>query len=182
MPAAAPAPEGIVVMGRVLAPHGVRGWIKVKPVSEVPEALLDYATWWVRRARDATWREARKTSGRMHSGVLLVALSGVATREDALALRGAEVGVPRALLPRAAKGEIYWTDLEGLAVVNREGVALGVVAEVLAHCAHPLLRVVRPAGLDGSAGRERLIPYVPAIVDRVDVKARRIDVDWGEDF
>jgi 16S rRNA processing protein RimM len=112
----------------------------------------------------------------MHSGVLLVAISGVATREEALLLRGADVGVARAALPRAKKGEIYWVDLEGLDVVNRQGVTLGNVAEVLAHGAHPLLRVV------AATGPERLIPYVPAIVERVDLKARRIDVDWGEDF
>ena len=166
-------------MGRILAPHGVRGWIKVQPVSEVPEALLDYATWWMRSAHDPAWREVRKTAGRMHSGVLLVALAGVASREDALALRGAEVGVPRALLPRTKQDEIYWVDLEGLAVINREGAMLGEVAEVLAHGAHPLLRVTRPAS---QAGADRLIPYVPAIVDKVDMAARRIDVDWGEDF
>ena len=182
MPAAAPAPEGIVVMGRVQAPHGVRGWFKVKPVSEAPDALLGFATWWVRRAREAAWREARRTAGRMHSGVILAAFAGIETREDALSLRGAEIGVPRALMPRPKKGEIYWTDLEGLAVVNREGVALGAVVEVLAHGAHPLLRVARPAGGDATAAHERLIPYVPAIVDRVDLAARRIDVDWGEDY
>jgi 16S rRNA processing protein RimM len=182
VPAAAPAPESIVVMGRVLAPHGVRGWIKIKPVSEAPEALLGFPTWWVRRARDATWREARRTAARMHSGAILAAVAGVETREDALSLRGAEIGVPRALMPRPKKGEIYWVDLEGLAVVNREGVALGAIVEVLAHGAHPLLRVVRPAEAGGMAGEERLIPYVPAIVDRVDLAARRVDVDWGEDY
>jgi 16S rRNA processing protein RimM len=61
-------------------------------------------------------------------------------------------------------------------VVNRQGVTLGKVAEVLAHGAHPLLRV------SGATGPERLIPYVAAIVLRVDLDARRIDVDWGEDF
>jgi 16S rRNA processing protein RimM len=116
----------------------------------------------------------------MHSGVLLVGLAGVATREDALALRGADVGIPRATLPRAKKDEIYWVDLEGLAVVNREGVTLGVVAEVLAHGAHPLLRVTRAE--EAGSVRDRLIPYVPAIVLRVDLDARRIDVDWGEDY
>jgi len=179
VPSAAPAPDGIVVMGRILVPHGVRGWVKVQPVSQAPEALLDYATWWMRSPRDSTWREVRKTAGRMHSGVLLVALAGVDNREDALALRGAEVGVPRAALPRTKQDEIYWIDLEGLAVVNREGAMLGEVAEVLAHGAHPLLRVARPAG---DVGPDRLIPYVAAIVDRVDLAARRIDVDWGEDF
>jgi len=176
MPPAAAAPEDIVVMGRVMAPHGVRGWVKVKPLSEIPEALLDYAKWWLRDERASTWREVRRTAGRMHSGVLLVAMAGIATREQASSLRGAEVGVSRAVLPRAAKGEIYWVDLEGLEVVNRQGVVLGKVAAVVAHGAHPLLRVA------GGGEAERLIPYVPAIVERVDLEARRIDVDWGEDY
>jgi 16S rRNA processing protein RimM len=97
----------------------------------------------------------------MHSGVLLVGLAGVATREDALSLRGAEVGVLRAALPRTKKDEIYWVDLEGLEVVNREGVALGAVAEVGAHGAHPLLRVTRPGGGEGGAGPDRLIRMSP---------------------
>lgn len=167
-------------MGRILSPHGVRGWVKVEPVSESPDSLLQYAAWWVRPAGSSTWREIRRTAGRMHSGVLLVGFAGVATREEAMALRGAEVGVPRAALPRAKKDEIYWVDLEGLEVVNREGVTLGAVAEVVAHGAHPLLRVTRPAA--GLAGADRLIPYVSAIVDRVDLDARRIEVDWREDY
>jgi 16S rRNA processing protein RimM len=180
VPSAAPTPEGIVVMGRILAPHGIRGWVKVQPVSESPDTLLDHAAWWVRPPGAPAWREMRRTAGRMHSGVLLVGLAGVATREEARSLRGAEVGVPRATLPRTKKDEIYWVDLEGLAVVNRQGVALGAVAEVVAHGAHPLLRVMR-AGENGT-GTDRLIPYVPAIVVRVDLDARRIEVDWGEDY
>lgn len=165
-------------MGRILAPHGVRGWIKVRPVSEEPEALLGYATWWVRPARASEWRESRRTAARMHSGVVLAELAGVATREDALALRGGDVGVPRSALPPVQKGEIYWTDLVGLEVVNREGVRLGPVCGVVEHGAHPLLRVASAV----ASAPERLIPYVPAIVVGVDLVARRIDVDWGEDY
>jgi 16S rRNA processing protein RimM len=178
VPSAIPAPEAIVVMGRILAPHGVRGWIKVRPVSAEPEALLNYTTWWVRPARTPAWREMWRTAAQMHSGVLLAELAGVATRDEALALHGGEVGVPRATLPPAKKGEIYWTDLVGLDVVNREGIALGTVRGVVEHGAHPLLRVARPA----SSAPDRLIPYVSAIVVGVDLGTRRIDVDWGEDF
>jgi 16S rRNA processing protein RimM len=110
VPPATPEPEDIVVMGRIMAPHGVRGWVKIRPVSETPAALLDYKNWWVRDARGSKWREVRQTAGRMHSGVLLVAISGVATREEALLLRGADVGVSRSALPRAKKDEIYWVD------------------------------------------------------------------------
>ena len=117
--------------------------------------------------------------GRVHSGSLLVALTGVETREAALAIKGAQVGVTRSLLPAAGKDAYYWSDLTGLAVTNRAGVLLGEVAGLTEHGAHPLLRVVPPAG---ARGAERLIPFVPAIVDRVDIDAGRIDVDWGEDY
>ena len=174
-----PATERIVVMGRIVAPHGVHGWIKVEPFSEAPDALLAHKTWRVRPARTTAWREMQVTSARMHSGALLAELAGVATRDDALALRGGEVGAPRSALPRTKRNEIYWVDLEGLEVLNRQGVVLGTVAEVVTHGAHPLLRVVRPSGDEGP---ERLIPYVPAIVERVDLEGRRIDVDWGEGY
>jgi 16S rRNA processing protein RimM len=179
VPSAVPAPGNIVVMGQILVPYGVRGWVKVRPLTETPGALLDHATWWVRPARGSTWREMLRIAGRMHSGALLAEFAGVGTREAALALKGCDVGVPRAALPAAPKGEIYWADLVGLAVVNREGVPLGEVCGVTAHGAHPLLRVARPAA---APGPERLIPYVPAIVDRVDPEAKRIVVDWGDDY
>ena len=62
-------------------------------------------------------------------------------------------------------------------VANREGVALGEIVGVVDHGAHPLLEVARADG-----GAHRLIPYVASIVDSVDLAARRIDVDWGEEW
>jgi 16S rRNA processing protein RimM len=171
--------EPIVVMGRVTAPYGVRGWLRVDPVSREPDALLAHPTWWVRRAGNSEWRALARTGGRMHSGSIVAALEGVATREQAAALAGAEVGVPRAALPPLKRNEVYLADLPGLEVVNREGEVLGTVVAVTEHGAHPILRVARPAA---SPGPERLIPCVPAIVERIDVAAGRIDVDWGADF
>jgi 16S rRNA processing protein RimM len=132
--------------------------------------------------RGGDWCEfprLKGTEGRLHSGSLLVALTGLDTREAALALKGAQVGVRRSALPAAGKDAYYWSDLTGLAVRNRAGVLLGEVAGLTEHGAHPLLRVARPAGAQGA---ERLIPFVPAIVDRVDIDAGRIEVDWGEDY
>jgi 16S rRNA processing protein RimM len=175
-------PGRIVVMGEVAGTYGVRGWLKVRSFSESPETLLDFAEWWVRPKRGSEWKRFPRVDGRMHSGSLIVALAGVESRESALALKGFEVGVPRTALP-AVHGEIYWEDLKGLAVVNRAGVTLGEVRGVVAHGAHPLLRVGAPGDGPTASGKdERLIPYVPAIVDGVDIEARRIDVDWEADY
>ncbi len=178
MRSVAAAPGGIVVMGRILAPFGVRGWIKVRPLSQAPEALLGFATWWVRSAGDPRWREMRQVAGRVQADALVVELAGVETREAALTLRGCDVGVPRAALPDGAgRGDLLgrsgWHD-RGQSRRRDARRSSGVTE----HGAHPLLRVARPA----ARSPERLIPYVPAIVDRVDIVAHRIDVDWGEDY
>ena len=164
-------------MGEIVGPYGVRGWLKVRSFAVSPVALLDFAEWWVKPKRASAWKAFSRLDGRQHSGSLVAALAGVDTREAALAMKGFEVGVPRSALP-AVQNEIYWEDLKGLAVVNRTGALLGEVRDVVEHGAHPLLRVA-PRDV---AGRERLIPYVPAIVDRVDLEARRIDVDWEVDY
>jgi 16S rRNA processing protein RimM len=172
-------PDDLVVMGQVLTPWGVRGWVKVRPYSEATGALVGHATWWVRPADGSEWQPRSRLEARVHADTVVARLEGVESREAALAMRGFEIAVPRAELPAAAANEIYQADLVGLAVVNREGVALGTVAGVVEHGAHPLLVVARP---DGERGAQRLIPYVPVHIDGIDLAARRIDVDWGADF
>ena len=62
----------------------------------------DYATWWLKPARGADWREyAHGVPGGCMPGTLVAQLDGVDTREAALALKGSEIGVPRAALPAA---------------------------------------------------------------------------------
>jgi 16S rRNA processing protein RimM len=173
------AGDTIVVMGEVAGAYGVSGALRIRPYTAAPETLLGFAAWWLKPARGLNWREFARTDGRAHSGALIARLAGIETREAALAMKGASVGVPRNALPAAAEDEIYWDDLVGLAVSNRAGIALGVVVGLSAHGAHPLLRLARPAG---ERGPERLIPYVPAIIRRVDVETGRIEVDWEADY
>ncbi len=165
-------------MGRIAAPYGVKGWVKVQPLTSEPETLLGHPQWWVRRrGSEGAWQAHTLESGRQHGATLLAQLSGLPDREAAAVLSGAEVGVPRSALPPVAEDEFYWADLAGLAVVNREGVVLGEVAAVESYGAHPVLRVARPQD-QGTL----LIPFVAAYVDRVDAAGRRIEVDWQPDY
>jgi 16S rRNA processing protein RimM len=173
------APGEMVVMGQVLLPWGVRGWVKVRPDTETLAALLGFPVWWLRAPGGAVWNEVNLVTGREHSDALVVQLSGVETREVALTLKGCDIAVPRAVLPRPPADEIYQADLVGFEVVNRQGVALGRVVEVADFGAHPLLRLRSGAALTLT---ERLIPYVPAIVDFVDPASGTMQVDWGEDY
>jgi len=164
-------------MGRIASPYGVKGWVKVLPLTAEADTLLGHSQWWIRpRSADAAWQPHTLESGKQHGATLLAQLSGLVDREAAARLAGADVGVPRTALPAAGENEIYWADLVGLAVVNRQGVALGRVVAVADFGAHPVLRVA------DAGGSERLIPYVGAYVDAVDVEAGQIDVDWQPDY
>lgn len=160
-------------MGRIGAPHGVHGALKVKPESTEPAALLSHDAWWLRpRAGDGAWTACRVLRGREQAGMLVVELAGVESRDAAAALRGAEVGVPHASLPPLAADEHYQADLIGMVVVNRDDAVLGTVTGFVESGAHPIVRVVADDGV------ERLVPWVAQYIDGVDVSGRRIDVDW----
>jgi 16S rRNA processing protein RimM len=155
-------------MGRVAGSYGVHGWVRVIPYSGVPDALAACAAW---RIGDA---EYRVQETKIHSGTLLAKLPGIASREAALELKGAKVAVPRAALPDPEQGRYYWADLVGLEVVNSQGLVLGVVKELFSHGAHDVMEL--------SGERRRLVPWVSAVVKRVDLEAKRIEVAWGADW
>jgi 16S rRNA processing protein RimM len=159
-------------MGRIVAPYGVRGWVKAAPQTESPDGLLSYRTWWL--ATGSEWQSYRLLEGRVHGGGLVARLAGIEDRDQAALLRGARIAVPRSELPPPGAGEYYWADLIGMRVVNREGAALGQVAEVFETGANDVL-VVR-------GERERLIPFVAPVVVDVDMAARLLTLDWGVDY
>lgn len=168
--------EDIVVMGRLLAPFGVKGWIRLRPFTAAPDTLLEHKTWWLAPANgNGAWTEYRVVDAKAHGATIIAVLEGIASREAAHALRGALAGVPRDALPATAPDEHYWSDLVGLDVINRSGRVLGRVAGLLDTGAHPVLRV------EGGE-RERLIPMVAAYVDAIEAEAGRIVVDWQEDY
>ncbi|MCW5620386.1 MAG: ribosome maturation factor RimM [Burkholderiales bacterium] len=138
-----------------------------------PGGLLAYPTWWL--GRDGQWRAVEVEDGATMRGRGLIAkLAGCDDREAATALRGTEVALPREMLPAGGEGEYYWADLQGLQVRNLDGVPLGVVTGLLEAGANQVL-VVR-------AERERLIPFVEAVVKSVDLTHGAMVVDWGVDF
>jgi 16S rRNA processing protein RimM len=102
-------------------------------------------------------------------------LEGVNDRNAAELLLQVPIEVARDALPDADEGEFYWDELEGLSVVNREGVALGTVSHLFETDAHPILVAV-----DGET--ERMIPFVETYIDEVDLDAKKVIVDWQLDW
>jgi 16S rRNA processing protein RimM len=160
-------------MGRVAAPYGVKGWIKVAPFTAAPDALAHFGRWWI-DGPDG-WREVEIAEAKPHGASVLARPTGCGDREQAARLRGCEVAVVRAALPAPGEDEYYWADLVGLEVVNAESESLGKVTALFSNGAHDVMRV-------GAGRGERLVPFVPAVVRRVDLAAGRIEVEWGPDW
>ncbi len=160
-------------MGRVGHPYGVRGWLRIQTFSETLDGLTQYPQWWLSRA--GVYQPYALIDWQIHSGTLVVALQGVDDRTQAEALRGVDVVVPRDALPDLAQDEYYWSDLIGLAVINRQEESLGVVSGFLESAANPVLVVQ-----DGP--QKRLIPFVDPVLYQVDLSRKQIVVNWGLDF
>jgi 16S rRNA processing protein RimM len=119
-------------------------------------------------------REAKE-----HSGGVVACAQDDWDRNAAESLRGARIFVSRASFPSTADDEYYWVDLIGLSVTNREGVNLGQVKDLMSTGPQTVLVVVSEA--DGQTV-ERMIPFVAAFIDQVDVPGGRITVDWQPDY
>ncbi len=163
-------------MGRINAPFGVKGWVKIKPFTETLDTLLDYPEWQI--GKGGQWRKVDVEDATLHGDFIVAKLAGCNDRDAAFALRGQEIAVDREELPDTGEGEYYWEDLIGLAVVNRDGVELGKVSSLMETGAHDVL-VVKG---EKEVSKEILIPFVEVYVLNVDLAQGRIEVDWGLDY
>jgi len=160
--------SALIQLGFVGAPFGVRGWVKLRSHTDPPERLLEHRS--LMLGRGGVWQTYRIEASGRSGGALTVKLSGVEDRDQAQALRGAEIRVPRSELPPRNDRDFYRADLIGCEVVNLEGTGLGRVQNFMETPAQ-ILMVVR-------GERDILIPAVPQYLRRVDLQSRRVVVDW----
>jgi 16S rRNA processing protein RimM len=182
-------PADAIEVGWIVGAWGAKGSFKVRPHANDPQALFSSRRWFLLKAPGPTRAPAlppllRITQAREHGGWVVAMAQEVADRTAAEALHGARVFVSRASFPTAGEDEYYWVDLIGLSVVNRDGVLLGRVTDLIDTGAHSVLRVRPPdAAADAAPDlAERLIPFVAAYIDAVDLTAKQIRVDWGLDY
>ncbi len=156
--------------------HGVRGELKLRTTPELLEVLREVAE----EAIPVTLHmpdsgdeyEVTFAHVRGHESAPIAAIDGVDDRSAAEAFRGAQVLVPRELLPEPEEGEYFLADLVGCAVHDAssgERIGASTKAEALP------ANVVVTVRLDD--GRVVLVPLIDDAMPRVDIAARRIDVD-----
>lgn len=163
----------MIVLGRVVAPHGVTGWLRVHPFGDDPLSWRAMPAWWL--GEEPNWQRRQLVTCKMQGSTLLVRFEGIDDRDSASALVGAYVAAPREELPETSVGEYYWGDLIGLAVVNMDGILLGSVEGLIETGANAVLQV-------RSGDLQRLLPFIESVVRTVDRPGARILVDWQPDW
>ncbi|MBP6300300.1 MAG: ribosome maturation factor RimM [Arenimonas sp.] len=167
------ADERRILIARMVGAFGVSGEIKCQSFANPISQLLKYKPLIMSFAGKEQIIDELK--GRVTAKGLVVRLPEITDRDAAQALHGAELWITRSQLPKPKDGEYYWVDLEGLRVVNREGVVFGTVSHLFETPANPILVV--------QGERERLIPFLmDRFIDAVDFEAGEIRVDWDADF
>lgn len=182
---AAPLPADAVEVGRIAEAWGVRGGFKVHAFSADPQALFTARQWWLQPPEQGMRTFAGTVvlpvrQVRAQGAGIVAASSAITDRDMAQALRGARIFIAREHFPQTEDGEYYWVDLIGLTVRNREGVCLGTVHNLLSTAAQTVL--VLHDHSTGGPPRERMIPFVNAYIDSVDLPSKTIVADWQPDY
>ncbi|BCR03942.1 ribosome maturation factor RimM [Desulfuromonas versatilis] len=158
--------------GVVRGTHGLRGDLKVRPVTDDSASLLEAGELEFRKADGTATRQVPVRSS-LHKGDVLLRLKGLEHIDEVQHLVGSEVYMPYRDLPDLEEDEFYWYQLEGLRVLDRTRGELGTLEEMFTTPAHDIYVVQGPYG-------EVLIPVVEQMIVRVDLVAGCIEVDLPE--
>ncbi|MFZ8944269.1 MAG: ribosome maturation factor RimM [Methylophilaceae bacterium] len=165
--------EDIVIMGKILSPHGIKGWIKVHAFTEKKETLSNYKIWQT-SPDEKNWLEYEIEDIQVKNKVLFAKLKNVDDRDSADQLSKSFIGVFKKELPDLEKNQFYWFQLIGLDVKSLTGHRFGKVESILETGANNVLVVKNE--------KETLVPYIESVILEVDLVAKTIKVDWPDDF
>lgn len=163
-------PDTHIIIGKIGAPYGVKGWVKIQSFTDPLENILHYQTWFL-ADKEQLWKEVATDSREVHGQSLMAKFSGINSPEEARLLTGKLIAISREQLLPLKKDEYYWSDLQGLAVINKEGAKLGVVTSLMETGANDVLIV--------KGEKEFAVPYITGkYILSVNLERREITVDW----
>jgi len=154
--------EPEIIIGRITAPFGRKGEVKVQLETDFPERLQELGSVWLKPPAGPAVPK-RVESVRFHKNQALVKFEGVEDISAAENLRGCELRIPASQLKALPEGEFYIRDILGIRVVTEEGEDLGEVVEV-----------IRAPANDVYVTQKALIPGLREVVREVDLQNRRM--------
>lgn len=158
-----------IVVGRITGVYGVRGWVRLASFTDPVDNLLDYRPWLIEDRNG--WRELAVHEVRPHGKGFVARIDDCDDRDQAARFTGRDLCIPADRLPKPDEDEYYWFELEGLKVVNTEGIELGEVDHLFATGANDVMVVKE-------GPRERLLPFIADVIVEVQRSEGLIRVVW----
>lgn len=158
-----------IVIGKIVAPHGVRGDIRIMPLTDRPEQFLNLSYLLLEDGRQLTVKAAR-----FHKRMVLVSTKEITTMNDAELLRDNKILIRAEDLPPLEEGRFYVADLIGLPVFDEEGKQLGTFKDSITTGSNDVYIVAVPGGKD------LLIPALKIYVQEINLQEKRIVVKLPE--
>lgn len=155
-----------MVIGEIAGPFGVRGEIKIDPLTDYPERFKTMHDLYVGSQVDPYTVE----SARLHKQQVIVKLEGIDTPDQVEVLRRQEVRIPRAEAVKLPEGHFYLDDLIGVDVVATDGRRVGPISDIIRTGSNDVYVV-------GTGRDEVLIPAIKDAVTQVDLARRRIVIE-----
>jgi 16S rRNA processing protein RimM len=159
----------MVVMARVAAPFGIKGWLKLQTFTEYADSLEEFETWFLSTPNG--WEEIEVEDFAVNAKAVVAKLKGIDDRTAAELWAKREIAVPREWLDDEDDGTYYWIDLIGADVVNQLGERLGKIETLMETGANDVL-VVK------SGSTETLIPFIEQYLINVDREKKLVTVNW----
>ncbi len=163
------AEESLVESGVIVGTHGLRGDLKVRPLSGDPAALLSAAEVFL-RLPDGRLHRSEPLRQSLHKGVVLLRFAGFESLTAVEGFKGCRILIDRNLLPELDEGEFYWHQIEGARVVDRRYGEIGHIKSMFTTAAHDTWVVE-------GADAEVMVPVVARFVIDIDVEQKLIQVD-----
>jgi len=158
-----------VIVGKIGATYGIKGWLKIVSFTETIPNILDYDPWYLEE--NQVWKPIEISDAREHGKGVVAKIAGLDTPEQARLFTGKAIAIKRTQLPTLKKNEYYWSDLEGLTVINQTGEVLGRIIYLIATGSNDVLVV--------KGDKEHAIPYIlDEVVTSVDLSKRVMHVNW----
>lgn len=159
-----------------MAPHGVRGWVKLRADFGPPDLLVQVAGWLLKAGgHDGGWRPTRADDYRLANGRMMAKLPGIDGRDQARELVGTDIGVYRQEMPELPAGEYYWCDLVGLSVLGAGHQRLGKVVRIIPTRAHDVIEI-------SSQNGDLLVPFKDRYITEVNLAEGVLKTTWREDY
>ena len=168
-------PDRIVPVAKISAPHGVKGWIKLRTTDASPDVLEGTDRWYLGKKENGCWKMAKVLEAKMGGNKMLALVEGCDDRDKAEKLRGLYVGIRRGEFPELPDGVYYWYDLIGLDVIDGNGSLFGKVVALNSLPNDDILEVKGDA-------KTYLIPFRKPYLVKVELEAGRIVTSWKEDY